>query len=131
MRHEVRMKDEGGRMNEERVQDLRTRTKQFALAVIQLVAAIPKSPVGLVIGRQLLRSGTSVGAHYREAYRARSNAEFISKIETGLQELDESGYWIEHLIESRTLDSDETRQLAEIDELLRIFVTVVRKAKEQ
>jgi four helix bundle protein len=70
--------------------DLRTRTKQFALRIVRLFAALPKSTEAQVIGKQLLRSGTSVGAHYREANRARSEAEFISKLEAGLQELDES-----------------------------------------
>ena len=72
--------------------DLKTRTKDFALRVIRCYTALPKSTEAQVIGRQLLRSGTSVGAHYREAQRSRSNAEFISKIEGGLQELEEAMY---------------------------------------
>ena len=71
-------------------QDLRKRTKEFALRIIKLYAALPKSTEAQVIGKQLLRSGTSVGAQYREACRAKSNADFISKIEGGLQELDET-----------------------------------------
>ncbi|HEV3345368.1 MAG TPA: four helix bundle protein [Pirellulales bacterium] len=67
-------------------EDLRTRTKQFSLRIVRLFAALPKTTEGQVIGKQLLRSGTSVGAHYREATRARSIAEFISKLEGGLQE---------------------------------------------
>ena len=67
--------------------DLKTRTKQFALRIIRLFGALPKTVEAQVLGKQLLRSGTSVGAHYREAHRARSNAEFISKIEGGLQEI--------------------------------------------
>ncbi|MEJ7593698.1 MAG: four helix bundle protein [Planctomycetaceae bacterium] len=76
-------------MNEEqkKPQDLKQRTKQFALRVIRLYSSLPNSTEAQVIGKQLLRSGTSVGAHYREATRARSDAEFISKIEGGLQEL--------------------------------------------
>jgi four helix bundle protein len=78
--------------------DLRARTKAFALAVVRLYARLPKtSAEGQVPGRQMLRSGTSVGAHYREAYRSRSDAEFISKIEGGLQELEETTYWLELL----------------------------------
>jgi len=61
---------------------------------------LPNNTIAQVIGKQVLRSGTSVGAHYREAYRSRSNAEFISKIEGGLQELEETCYWIELLIEA-------------------------------
>jgi len=70
--------------------DLKTRTRQFALRVIRLYSSLPKSCEAQVIGRQLLRAGTSVGAHYREAVRSRSNAEFVSKIEAGLQELEET-----------------------------------------
>ncbi|MGB1252784.1 MAG: four helix bundle protein, partial [Candidatus Promineifilaceae bacterium] len=69
---------------------MKTRTKQFALRVMKMHGAIPKTEVGRIIGRQLLRSATSVGAHYRESIRARSNAEFISKLEGGMQELEES-----------------------------------------
>ena len=74
------------------MKDLRTRTKAFALRVIRLFAALPKTTEAQVIGKQLLRSATSVGAHYREATRARSHAEFISKVEGGLQELEESAF---------------------------------------
>jgi four helix bundle protein len=80
-------------------QDLRLRTKTFALRIIRLYVALPKTTEAQVIGKQLLRSGTSVGARYREACRARSDAEFISKLEAALQELDESEYWIELLID--------------------------------
>jgi four helix bundle protein len=82
---------------------LRDRTKQFAIRVIRLYMALPKSDVGRVLGRQLLRSGTSPGANCREGYRSRSDAEMISKYETALQELDETLYWIELLIEVRTI----------------------------
>ena len=83
--------------------DLKSRTKQFALRVIRMHGVIPKSETGRIIGRQLLRSATSVGAHYREAIRARSDAEFISKLEGGMQELEESSYWMELLIESELM----------------------------
>ena len=83
--------------DENKPEDLRIRTKQFSLRIVRLFAALPKTTEGQVIGRQLLRSGTSVGAHYREAIRARLSAEFISKLEGGLQELDESAYWMELL----------------------------------
>ena len=74
-------------------QDLRKRTKDFALRIIRLYTFLPtSSTVAQVIGKQVLRSGTSVGAHYREAFRSRSDAEFISKIEVGLQELEETLY---------------------------------------
>lgn len=80
--------------------DLVQRTRQFALRVIRVYTALPKSTLGQVIGKQLLRSGTSVGAHYREGLRARSSQEFTSKLEGGLQELEETLYWLELIDES-------------------------------
>jgi len=85
-----------------------------------------------VIGKQLLRSGTSVGAHYREGTRARSNAEFISKIEGGLQELEESMYWMELLIDALIIPEVKMAELLkEADELTAILVTCVKNAKEK
>ena len=81
-------------------QDLRERAKKFALRIVRLYVALPKTTEAQVIGKQVLRSGTSVGAHYREAQRAKSNADFINKIESGLQELDETAYWLELLEEA-------------------------------
>lgn len=102
-------------------EDLRTRTKRFALWIIRLYCALPKSVEAQVLGKQVLRSGTSVGAHYAEALRARSTAEFLSKMEAGLQELEETRYWLELLGESgivsiETIDGlmDEARQLVAI-----------------
>src|SRR4030067_1356104 len=82
-------------------QDLRERTKRFALEIIKMYSSLPKTTEAQILGKQVLRSGTSVGAHYREGIRARSNAEFISKIEGALQELEETGYWLELLLESK------------------------------
>jgi four helix bundle protein len=111
--------------------DLRKRTKQFALRVIRLFGALPATPVAQVLGKQLLRSGTSVGAHYREAHRARSTAEFISKLEGGLQELDETGYWLELLVESDTVPESRLADLLrETNELIAILVTCVKRAKD-
>ncbi len=91
------MNDEQGMMNEKQKPDLRVRTKAFALRVIRLYCSLPKVTEAQVLGKQVLRSGTSVGAQYREAVRARSRAEFVSKIETALQELEETviglSYW--------------------------------------
>jgi four helix bundle protein len=87
---------------------------------------LPKTTEAQVIGRQLLRSGTSVGAHYREAQRAKSTADFISKIEGALQELDETAYWLELLDESKIVQADRLAPLVkETDELIAIFVTIV------
>jgi four helix bundle protein len=111
-------------------EDLDRRTKRFALAVIQLHTGLPRSPVCYVLGRQLRRSGTSVGAHYREARRAKSNPDFISKIEGALQELDETAYWLELLREARLAMTEKVDELvAESNELISIFVSVVRRVK--
>src|SRR3954463_4515230 len=81
--------------------DLAERTKQFALSIVRLYSSLSKRTEAQVIGKQFLRSGTSVGAHYREASRARSGKEFQSKLEVGLQELEETRYWLELLQEAR------------------------------
>ena len=84
-------------------QDLRLRTNAYALRIIKLYVALPKTPEAQILGKQVLRSGTSVGAHYREGCRAKSNADFVNKIEGGLQELEETLYWLELLEESHVL----------------------------
>jgi len=110
--------------------DLAGRTKRFALEIIRLYSILPKSTVAQVLGRQVLRSGTSVGAHYREANRAKSNADFISKIEGALLELDETSYWLDLLSESNVVKPAELgRLVTESEELISIFVTVVKAAK--
>ncbi len=112
------------------VMDLVTRTKEFALRVIRLYSALPKSTEAQVLGKQLLRAGTSVGAHYREACRARSNAEFISKLEGGMQELEESSYWLELLVEASIFPPEKLNPLmVEANELMAILVTCVKKTK--
>lgn len=85
-------------MNEEQ---LKVRTKKFALRVMRLVAALPKTVEGRAIGNQLIRSGTSVGANYRAACRARSKAEFIAKLGIVEEEADESGFWMELIQKSK------------------------------
>ena len=86
--------------------DLRVRTKKFALRIIRLFGALPARIEADVLGKQVLRSGTSVGANYREAYRARSNAEFLAKIGDCLKELDETSYWFELLVEGEIIASN-------------------------
>ena len=81
--------------------DLRIRTKTYALRIIKRYQSLTKSGEAQVIGKQVLRSGTSIGAQYREACRAKSPADFISKMESGLQELDETAYWLELLIDGK------------------------------
>ena len=112
-------------------EDLKKRTKDFALRIIRVYSSLPKETVAQVIGKQVLRSGTSVGAHYREACRSRSHAEFISKIEGGLQELEETVYWLELLIESGLISQSRLNLLLhESDELIAILVASVKKAKQ-
>jgi four helix bundle protein len=119
------MKDE-----KRRDEDLRNRTKQFALTIIHLYSLLPKTNIAYVIGNQLLRAGTSVGANYREAYRARSNAEFISETGIIIQELDETAYWLELLFDAKIYSSSEIRiLLAETDELIAIFTSIMKKMK--
>jgi four helix bundle protein len=111
-------------------QDLRVRTKAYALRIIILYTSLPKSTEAQVMGRQVLRSGTSIGAHYREAFRARSTAEFVSKIEVGLQELEETVYWLELLTESGLMPKVSLQDLMdETDKLIAIFVTSAKTAK--
>ncbi len=129
---EQRVKSKGELMTDEKVQDLRVRTKDFALRMIRLYTSLPKSTEAQVLGKQVLRSGTSVGAHYREAQRAKSNADFISKMEGALQELDETGYWLELLAESGIALPEKLETLRkETDELTAIFVTIVTKVKKR
>src|SRR5437016_2278810 len=92
-------------------QDLRTRTKEFALRIVRLYAALPKGTIAQVLGKQILRSGTSVGAQYREACRAKSNADFINKIEGALQELDETLYWLDLIGESKVVSAARLESL--------------------
>jgi four helix bundle protein len=126
------MKDEreGRRPEGAAPEDLRGRTKRFALRILRLYGALPKTTEGRVIGRQVQRSGTSVGAHYREATRARSRAESVSKLEVGLQEPDETTYWLELLIEGEIMPESRLGDLlAEAGELTAILVTCVKNAK--
>jgi len=118
-------------MNKGRGSDLANRTKRFALEIIRLYSYLPKSIEAQVIGRQVLRSGTSVGAQYREAIRAKSVADFINKVEGSLQELEETQYWFELLDESGIIiDAVALKVLMkEADELIAILVSSVRTAK--
>jgi len=118
-------------MNMGRGSNLADRTKRFALDVIRLYSRLPKSVEAQVIGRQMLRSGTSVGAQYREAIRAKSVADFINKVEGSLQELEETQYWFELLDEAKiAVDAARLKSLMkEADELTAILVASVRTAK--
>ena len=114
-------------------EDLRERTKRFASAVIQLYVALPKRRKEVeILGNQLLRSGTSVAAHAREASRARSDMEFCSKLDGLLQEADESQLWMELLHDDCAIrDGQLTYLRAETEELLAIFATIVAKIRRE
>ncbi len=106
------------------------RTKDFALGIIRVYSSLPKSSVAQVLGKQILRSGTSVGANYREANRARSKAEFIAKMGDSLKELDETCYWLELLLESGTVIPARLHDLSdECRQLMAIFITIIKRAK--
>jgi four helix bundle protein len=113
-------------------EEMKSRTKQFALRIIRLVESLPSSRTGKVIGNQLLRSGTSVGANYRAACRAKSTADFINKLAIVEEEADESIYWIELLV-----GSDQIKQtlvenlLTETNEILSIIVSSIKTSKDK
>ena len=108
--------------------NLTERTRDFALRIIRLCAALPQSRTTDVIARQLLKSGTSPGAHFREALRARSKAEYVAKLNGGLMELEETLYWIE-IVEGAGLMTDKQLEsiVKETNELIAIFVSLIKK----
>jgi four helix bundle protein len=111
--------------------ELKLRTKKFALRVIRVVHSLPKSKTSDVLGHQLLRSATSVGANYRAACRARSQADFISKITIVEEEADESCYWLELINEAELIEKDKLNELMkEASELTAIFTASGKTAKE-
>ncbi len=110
--------------------DLRERTKKFALRIIKLYQNLPKSGEAQVIGKQILRSGTSVGAQYREACRAKSPADFINMMGGSLKELDETAYWLELLVEGEIVPPAKLSDLQkETNELIAIFVSSINTSK--
>src|SRR3954452_2353344 len=110
--------------------DLRPRTKQFALRIVRLFGRLPKSSEAQVIGKQLLRSGTSVAANYRESCRARSAAEMIAKLGIVEQELDESMLWLELLGEAEIVNPESLRDiLGEAEQLLKMTVSSIKTLK--
>jgi four helix bundle protein len=114
-------------MNKE---DMKKRTKHFALNIIRLVGSLPQGRITGLIGRQLLRSGTSVGSNYRAACRAKSTADFIAKMGVVEEETDETIYWMELLVEGGILQIDTVKTLMkEADELLAITVSSIKTAR--
>src|SRR5574337_311306 len=113
-------------------QRLRQRTKHFALRIVTLFQALPKSDVARTLGRQLLRSGTSVAANYRAVCRARSKAEFTAKLGVVLEEADETAFWLELLIETAVVPKPRLGDLlVETNELVRIFSASRRTAQKR
>ena len=111
--------------------DLQIRTKQFALQVIKFCEGLPKDGTSKILSRQLLRAGTSVGANYRAACLAKSKPTFISKLGDVLEEADESGFWIELLLDAGKATPESVAPLlAEAKELVAIFVASIKTAKE-
>ena len=118
-------------MLDARTEQLRTRTKNFAIRVVHLFRSLPPATDAQIIGKQLLRSGTAVGANYRAACRARSKAEFVSRIGIVTEEADESTYWIELLAELGVMKKERLEGLLrESVELTAIFSASRKTAKE-
>lgn len=115
-----------------KAEELRNRTKQFAIRIVRLYQAMPKTIEAQVIAKQLLRSGTSVAANYRAVCRARSQKEFIAKIGIVIEEADESVFWLELLTETDIFPEHKLGNLRqEANELLAIFAASQRTAKRQ
>lgn len=110
--------------------ELRERTKLFGLRIVRMFVTLPKTDEARVLGKQVLRSGTSVGTNYREAHRARSKPEFISKVGDCLKELDETAYWLELLTESGIVKPAKLAPLQnETNQLLAILTTISKNTK--
>lgn len=113
-------------------EEMKRRTKRFALSVIQMVESLPRGRTAEVLGRQLLRAGTSVGANYRAACRAKSTADFISKLGTVEEEADESLYWMELLVEGGFAQEDPLKGLmTEANEIVAIVVSSIKSTRSR
>jgi four helix bundle protein len=116
-------------MRQDSSKDLKARTKCFALSVIGTIRGVRRSPESDILRRQIIRSATSIGANYRSACRARSRADFISKIKISLEEADETQYWLELLFELHLIEEKASKELhEEADELIAIFVSSAKTA---
>jgi len=116
-------------MNQEQ---MKNRTKEFAKQVIKLCRQLPETREGRLIGNQIFRSGTSVGSNYRAVCRARSKPDFIAKVGIALEEVDETLYWLELLVETKIMeDKNLIPLMKEADELAAMFVASLNKAKSR
>jgi four helix bundle protein len=112
--------------------DLRDRTKAFALRIVKLFSSLPKNTLAQVLGKQVLRSGTAVGANFREAFCARSTAEFVSKMGDCLKELDETSYWLELIVETNVVKPERLSDLMdETSQLIAILTTITKKVRQK
>lgn len=119
-------------MTNEPPQDLRSRTSDYALRIVRLYVSLPKSTEAQVLGKQVLRSGTSIGAHYCEGHRAKSDADIVNKFQTALQELDETDYGLDLLVKAGIVSLAKVEPLSkETNELIAIFTTIVTKIKKR
>jgi four helix bundle protein len=113
-------------------EQLKARTKQFAIRIVRVFKSLPKNDEARIIGKQLLRAGTSVAANYRAVCRSRSKAEFISKMSVVVEETDESAFWLELLIETSIIPEVRLRDLlTEANELLAIFAASLWTARQE
>ena len=111
--------------------EMETRTKKFALRIIKLASALPRNNQGSVLGRQILKAGTSVGANYREAGRASSKRHFVTTLEIAQREAQETQYWLELIAESGLMPTTRMKPLiTECDELNAILTTTIKTAKQ-
>ena len=112
--------------------DLKNRTKQFAIGILNFAESLDYSIVKKVVVNQITKSGSSVGANYRSACRGRSDAEFLSKMNIVLEEADETLFWLEIIEEMNWKNNDELRRLLkEANELTAIFVTIIKNTKNR
>ena len=113
-------------------EQLKARTKQFAIRIVRVFKSLPKNDEARIIGKQLLRAGTSVAANYRAVCRSRSKAEFISKMSVVVEEADETAFWLELLFETSIIAEARLRELlTEVNELLAIFAASLWTARER
>jgi four helix bundle protein len=113
-------------------EELRDRTKQFAMRIVKLFRSLPKTEEARVLGRQVLRSGTSVAANYRAVCRSRSRADFISKLAVVTEEMDETAFWLELMVDTGIVPKAKMENLlAEANELVRIFGSSVHTARSR
>ncbi|MFZ5907642.1 MAG: four helix bundle protein [Nitrospirota bacterium] len=133
MKEEVKTEKTGRKMENRITENLRDRTKKYAIKIVHFYSLLPsKSHEAQIIGKQVLRSGTSARANYREACRARSDSEFVSKIGIVVQELDETIYWLELLFDAKINSSAELKTLlSEANELIAIFTSIVKKVRRK